>query len=134
MKGTVICELLNMRKTPEKGENVLTVLEQGTELTVLDIADEWLKVIANDRDGYVMKDFVDLEQTGADENGSFIVEGEAIGYTDGEDIVITDENIIKENLKDLQHQQEAKPPEMPSQPGPQKKKGGKKDEQAGSVK
>lgn len=131
MKGTVICELLNMRKTPEKGENVLTVLEQGTELTVLDIAGEWLKVIANDRDGYVMKDFVDLEQTGADENGSFIVDGEVIGYTDGEDIVITDEDIIKENLKDLQ---QAKPPEMPEQPEPQKKKGGKKDEQAGSVK
>ena len=100
MKGKVICELLNVRKAPEKGDNVITTIEKGTEMLILDDAGNWLKVNAGDVEGYVMAEYVELEQAEIDENGNFIVDGKVIGHVDGDDIVITDEEVIKETLKD----------------------------------
>ncbi len=61
MKGKVTCELLNLRKTPEKANNVVTLLNKGDEVTVLENSKDWLKVKAGDAEGYVMAEYVELE-------------------------------------------------------------------------
>lgn len=43
-----------------------------------------------------------------DEDGNFIVDGEVIGHVDGDDIVITDQDVIEETLKDFNEQPEVK--------------------------
>lgn len=43
-----------------------------------------------------------------DEDGNFVVDGEAIGHVDGDDIVITDQDVIDETLKDVNNQPETK--------------------------
>ena len=159
MRGKVICKLLNVRKAPEKGDNVITTIKRGTELLILDDAGKWLKVNTGDVEGYVMAEFVELEQAKIDENGNFTVDGKVIGHVDGDDIVITDKEVIKETLKDAEppkqeaedqqeektendQQTDAEPPkqeakqelETPEEPEKTKKKAVKKDEQAGSAK
>lgn len=119
MKGRVICELLNVRKTPEFGENVAAVIKKGTELTVEPAAYGWLQAENDDVSGYVMAEFVEVESEAnageIDENGNFIVGDKAIGHVDGDRITITDPEVIKETMKDME-------PEEPEVP----KKGGKK--------
>lgn len=43
-----------------------------------------------------------------DENGNFSVDGKAIGHVDGDDIVITDPEVIEETLKDAPEIQQEK--------------------------
>ena len=60
MKGKVTCELLNLRETPELGDNVIKVIDKGTELIINENAGDWLKVSAGDIEGYVMAEFVKI--------------------------------------------------------------------------
>ena len=43
-----------------------------------------------------------------DENGNFVVDGKVIGKVDGEDITITDQDVIDETLKDVNNKPEVK--------------------------
>lgn len=43
-----------------------------------------------------------------DDDGNFVVDGDVIGHVDGEDIVITDQDVINETLKDANNQPETK--------------------------
>lgn len=43
-----------------------------------------------------------------DDDGNFVVDGDVIGHVDGEDIVITDQDVINETLKDANNQPEVK--------------------------
>lgn len=43
-----------------------------------------------------------------DENGNFSANGEVIGYVEGDDIVITDPEVIEETLKDVSTTSEEK--------------------------
>lgn len=61
MKGKVICELLNVRKTPEKANNVVATVRKGEELNVEPDADGWLKAENDNLKGYVMAEFVEIE-------------------------------------------------------------------------
>ena len=61
MNGKVKCELLNVRKTPEKADNIVAVVTKGTELLVIDDANGWLRINSGNVDGYVMAEFVAIE-------------------------------------------------------------------------
>ena len=61
MKGKVICDLLNVRKTPETADNVVATITKDTELLVIDDANGWLRVHCDNLDGYVMARFVAVE-------------------------------------------------------------------------
>ena len=61
-KGTVICQNLNVRKEPALGSAILRVITKGTEVEILDDADDtWYKVCVGDiGTGFCMKEFVKL--------------------------------------------------------------------------
>lgn len=54
---------------------------------------------------YVEEAAADVE---VDENGNFVVDGDVIGHVDGDNIVITDQDVIDETLKDANNQPEVK--------------------------
>ena len=68
MNGKVKCELLNVRKTPEKADNIVATVTKGTELMIIDDANGWLRVHADNLDGYVMAEFVAIEAAPAAQN------------------------------------------------------------------
>lgn len=55
LKGTVICDALNMRTTPVTG-NVIRVLPRGNYFTVLSAKDGWFKINHAGTEGYVAVD------------------------------------------------------------------------------
>ena len=135
MNGKVICELLNVRKTPEKASNVVTTVAKDTELQIIGEANGWLQVKNGTVEGYVMAEFVAIEAepelvvgqavaAEVDENGNFHADGKIIGHVEGDDIVITDPEVIQETLKDV---------EEPEKPKKSRKKGGEEDEQTGAA-
>ena len=128
MKGKVICELLNLRRGPEVGDNVATTIPKGTEVTIVGDAGEFCKVKITGVEGYVMKKFIEPEQTEIDENGNFVVDGKVIGYEDGDDVVVTDEETIKETLETLEGHQSLEQTET------LEKKAVKKDGKTGAAK
>ena len=60
IKGSVLCELLNVRKEPNKNSEILTVVSKDTLLTILDkdFSEEFYKVLVNNIEGYCMKKFI----------------------------------------------------------------------------
>ena len=56
------CERLNIRKGPDKKEEVLCIVNKGSKLTIHDKGtSDWLKVTTEDGvEGFCMKKFVDL--------------------------------------------------------------------------
>ena len=61
MNGRVKCELLNVRKTPEKADNIVDVITKGTEVLIIEDANGWLRIHGDNLDGYVMAEFVAIE-------------------------------------------------------------------------
>lgn len=148
MNGKVKCELLNVRMTPEKADNIVAVVTKGTELLVVEGVNGWLRINSGDVDGYVMAEFVAIEvepelvvgqavAAEVDENGNFSVDGKVIGHVEGDDIVITDPEVIQETLKDAPVAQEEAAgqtdAETPEKPKKSRKKGGEEDEQTGAA-
>ena len=59
--GAVTCELLNVRKAPNKDSDVLEVIKMESKVTILDKNKEWYKVkTAKDTIGYCMKKFISV--------------------------------------------------------------------------
>ena len=59
--GAVSCELLNVRKAPNKDSEVLEVIKMESKVTILDKDKEWYKVkTAKDTIGYCMKKFISV--------------------------------------------------------------------------
>lgn len=120
MNGKVKCELLNVRKTPEKADNIVAVVTKGTELLVVDDANGWLRINSGNVDGYVMAEFVAIEAEPAPVAGQ---EPEKTPETDqaaGQAPEGTPE----------QGQADAEEPEKPKK---SRKKGGEEDEQTGAA-
>lgn len=124
MKGTVKCDLY-FRSEPKKEDgNIITYLEKGKEITILENQGEWLKVKVGNKHGYVMAEFVDIapEDPGApgtpgtpeqleiekdkaageiDKDGNYLIDGKIVGKVDGDNILITDPDIIAETLAEM---------------------------------
>ena len=138
MKGTVKCDLY-FRSEPKKEDgNIITYLERGKEITILEDLGEWLKVKVGNKHGHVMAEFVDItpEDTGApgtpgqgepgtpgqgepgkpeqleiekdkavgeiDKDGNYLIDGKIVGKVDGDNILITDPEIIAETLAEME--------------------------------
>ncbi len=46
--------LMNVREKPDLSAKVLTTMKTGTKVTVLEIKDDWLKIVFNEGDAYVL--------------------------------------------------------------------------------
>lgn len=116
MKGKVTCELLNVRKTPEKADNVLDVLGKGTELLIIDHENGWMRIQAGNTDGYVMDKFVAAEMQETPEPGQDDAKDQDNAQDPGQD-----------DAKD--QDKTAEPPKEK----PKKKEKGGEDEQTGAT-
>ena len=60
VRGTVLCELLNVRKEPNINAEVVTVLPQDSIVTISDThaTEDFYKVLVGDVEGYCMKKFM----------------------------------------------------------------------------
>lgn len=59
--GMVTAQLVNVRAAPEQNANVLTLVEKGTKVQILDEEGNWYKVklnAATHYTGYIVKDYV----------------------------------------------------------------------------
>lgn len=117
MNGKVKCELLNVRKTPEKADNIVAVVTKGTELLVIDDANGWLRINSGNVDGYVMAEFVAIE-----------VEPEPAAEAKSEE---TDQAAGRAPEGTPEPGQDAG--QEPEDPKKRRKKGGEEDEQTGAA-
>lgn len=119
MKGTVKCDL-NFRSEPKREDgNIITYLEKGKEITILEDQGEWLKVKVGNKHGHVMAEFVDItpEDPGTpeqleiekdkaageiDKDGNYLIDGKIVGKVEGDNILITDPDIIAETLAEME--------------------------------
>ena len=60
MKGTVKCNLYFRSEPKKEATNIITYLEKGKEITILEDQGEWLKVKVGNKHGYVMAEYVDI--------------------------------------------------------------------------
>ena len=56
--GTVTGGALNVRSTPEVGDNIIGVLEDRTAVAILEDAGKWLRIEYGDAEGYVMARYI----------------------------------------------------------------------------
>ena len=117
MNGKVTCELLNVRKTPEKTGNVATTVAKDTELQIIGEANGWLQVKSDTVEGYVMAEFVAIE---AEPEPAAAAKSEEPGQDAGQGPEGTPEP----------GQAAAEEPEKPKK---SRKKGGEEDEQTGAA-
>lgn len=103
MNSRVKCELLNVRKTPEKTDNVVDVITKGTEVLIIEDANGWLRIHGDNLDGYVMAEFVAIE---AEPEPAAAAKSEETDPAAGQE---------------------------PEKPKKNRKKGGEKDEQTGAA-
>ena len=61
-KGTVNTDTLNLRKEASKTAAVLSLLNQGDEVEILEESGDWYKIKVNNVTGYVHKDYIDIEE------------------------------------------------------------------------
>ena len=137
MTGSAKC-VLNFRKTPEKADNIIEVLQKNKTMQIKEDNGEWLKVAIGKKTGYVMAKYVaihpeapepsnprtprtpgqgnpgnttipdqlKIEKDKAageiDEDGNFLIDGKIVGKVDGDNILITDPDIIAETLAEIE--------------------------------
>jgi len=54
-------EKSRVRQKPSNKGKVLTILKKGTKVTILDSNEDWLKIIADGKTGWIPKDDLDLQ-------------------------------------------------------------------------
>ena len=66
---------LKMRQGPSQGSKIDSYLKNGTEVEVLEVQDEWVKIRVNDKEGYVMIEFLEGNLQTQEETGQSNPEG-----------------------------------------------------------
>ena len=124
----VVKKNLHFRKTAEKTDNIIKILPKDQNVNVVEDLGEWLKVKEGKTTGYVMAEYVAFAPEAAkdpgdgeekkeipeqiemskdeakgeiDEEGNFIIDGKIVGKVDGDNILITDPDIIAETLAEM---------------------------------
>lgn len=60
--ATVLVDNLNLRATPQMGQNIITELSKGTRVDVQGLEGDWYRVMLSDnRGGYLYKNFIKLD-------------------------------------------------------------------------
>ena len=61
-EGVISCERLNVRKAPEKGDNVIGIFTKGTRVKIIEDLGEWVSIEVakhgNKIRGFAMKEFI----------------------------------------------------------------------------
>lgn len=61
-EGEIVCAKLNVRKAPEKGDNVIGVFSKGTKVKIIEDLGDWLSIElskhGNKIRGFAMKEFI----------------------------------------------------------------------------
>lgn len=60
MEAVVTAEKLNVRKTPEIGDNVITIYSKGHKVNVIKKDSEWCKIKDTFGEAYVMTKFIEF--------------------------------------------------------------------------
>lgn len=60
MEAVVTAEKLNVRKTPEVGDNVITIYSKGHKVNVIKKDSEWCKIKDTFGEAYVMTKFIEF--------------------------------------------------------------------------
>ena len=60
MEAVVTAEKLNVRKTPEVGDNVITIYSKGDKVNVIEKGREWCKIKDTFGEAYVMTKFIEF--------------------------------------------------------------------------
>lgn len=64
-KGCVIgCDMLNVRSKPDKESNIVSILQRGVEIEILDLnaSDDFYKIVTEvGIEGYCMKDYIAIK-------------------------------------------------------------------------
>ena len=60
MEAVVTAEKLNVRKTPEVGDNVITIYSKGHKVNVIEKDNEWCKIKDTFGEAYVMTKFIEF--------------------------------------------------------------------------
>jgi peptidoglycan DL-endopeptidase CwlO len=60
--ATVNTMTLKVRTAPSLNGNVITLIPEGEELEVLDDTGEWVKIAIDDEEGFISKEFVNIEE------------------------------------------------------------------------
>lgn len=114
----VVKKNLHFRETPEKADNIIKILPKDQNVNVIEDQGEWLKVKVGNKSGYVMAEYIAFapetptipeqleiaKETAAgeiDEDGNFLIDGKIVGKVDGDNILITDPDIIAETLAEM---------------------------------
>lgn len=115
MVGTTKCAV-NFRSKAEKADNVIKVIPKDYTVNIVqaeNVPEGWLKVKVGRKTGYMMAEFIEKHSKtseqidGAiDKDGNFLVDGEIVGKVDGENVTITDPEIIAETLADKEEGEE----------------------------
>lgn len=58
--GVITAEKLNVRKDPEKGDNVIEILTEGTRVVIIKELSDWYRIKFDNKVGFVMSKFVDI--------------------------------------------------------------------------
>lgn len=58
--GIVTAKKLNVRKDPEKGDNVIKVITKGTRVVIKKELLGWYRIQFDNKFGFVMSEFVDI--------------------------------------------------------------------------
>lgn len=58
--GIVTAKKLNVRKDPEKGDNVIKVITKGTRVVIRKELPDWYRIQFDNKFGFVMSEFVDI--------------------------------------------------------------------------
>ncbi|MDP4091837.1 MAG: SH3 domain-containing C40 family peptidase [Bacillota bacterium] len=61
--GTVTCDTLNMRETPDTSSKILLKLQQGNQVSIKDTSKDWYKVTYDNVTGWVSSDYVSIKDT-----------------------------------------------------------------------
>lgn len=60
--GVVTAEKLNVRKDPEKGDNVIKVINKGTRVVIRKELPGWYRIQFDNKFGFVMSEFIVIEE------------------------------------------------------------------------
>ena len=60
MEAVVTAEKLNVRKTPEVGDNVITIYSKGHKVNVIKKDSEWCKIKDTFGEAYIMTKFIEF--------------------------------------------------------------------------
>ena len=113
--GTVVGDNLRVRKEENTTSEIIDLLDENDKVEILGESGDWYKVKANDKVGYVKKEFIKV-QDGA------VINNEITNETTSEEKTETNETENKEEAQTAENTEKQKNEEQPAQEQPKEVK------------